>query len=228
MKHNLSARTSVAIIGMPRSGTTIVASFINSLDRATIFGEAGKLPKLFNDPRPFDTRYGRLMMLPQENILKQIEGFAIKHDLLIYGTKNVFDPWVDPTSMDYSEYDHVYVMFRNPRKVWSSMVALNNASGLGMNVDMFIEKHRDFVDFCLSTEKAKPIILDRFRESPIAYMSQQMGIEINGPVVLEQYTGGGDPNAIKDKEVRRKSQRVPDENPALDKAASAYMEVYRL
>ena len=91
----------------------------------------------------------------------------------------------------------------------------------------FIWKYESFVNYCLRMKNAKPIILERFRKDPVGYMSERMGIEISGPLILEQYTGGGDAHAMHDKSVRPVSSRVPDDSPALDRAAAAYMEVYR-
>ena len=229
MKHNLKTRTSIGVIGMPRSGTTIVTSFINSLDRATMWGEAHKI--WGGNDRTLSTRYGDGRLKNGPDVLGQVEAFAIKHDLLIYGTKDVVDAIVtDPiaTYRSYgTRYDHVFVTFRNPRKMWTSIKELGHADGLGMTENDFIWKHNAFVNYCIRFKNATPIILERFRKDPIGYMSTQMGFEITGPVVLEKYTGGGDPHTIKDTEIRRESNRISDPSPALDKACAAYMEACR-
>lgn len=231
MKHNITTRTSIGIIGMPRSGTTIVASFINSLDRATIWGEAHRIVgKTFR--RIMNTRYGTGMLRPNHSVLTQVEQFAVNHNLLIYGTKDVLDSIVtDPIAIYRSygtRYDHVFVTFRDPRKTWASIKALGNARGLRMTENEFIWRHNAFVDYCIRMNNATPIILERFRKDPIGYMSTQMGLEISGPVILEQYTGTGDAHAKYDKEIRPETKRIPDDSPALNKACDAYMEVYKL
>ena len=228
MKHNITTRTSIGIIGMPRSGTTIVASFINSLDRATIWGEAHRVWAR-TSPIMMDTRYGIGVLRNSGDVLGQVKAFAEKNDLLIYGTKDVLDGIVtDPiaTYRSYGwKYDQVFVVFRNPRKVWASMKSLGNASGLGMTEDRFIQKSNAFVDYCIRTNNATPIILERFREDPIKYMSTKMGLEISGPVILEKYSGTGDRGAMHAKEIRPITKRMPDDSPALDRAVEAYMEV---
>jgi hypothetical protein len=231
MKHNIKTKTAIGVIGMPRSGTTIVTSFINSLDRATMWGEAHRVvSKTF--PRIMATRHGTGILMPDMNVLSQVETFADKHNLLIYGTKDVYDSIVtDPvaTYRSYGErYDHVFVTFRDPRKTWASMKAIGHARELGMTEKEFIWKHNSFVNYCVRFRNATPIILERFRKDPIGYMSIQMGIEISGPLIFQQYTGGGDVHAMYDKSVRSVSSRIPDPSLALDEACAAYMEVYRL
>lgn len=202
----------VAIIGMPRSGTTVLASFLNSIDGAMIWGEPhrsrGK-PHAVKMP----SRYGTVILHPEMEILPQLKSYASAYGLWMFGFKEVYDSIMrlDPINLVSSHgnaLDWVFVSIRNPRKNWSSMLAIGHANMLGMDVTGFMRAYKRFIDFSryvnfegaytgVTAPKVFPVVMEKFISNPVAYISSLIGYQIEGAPKLLRYTGGGDPHTIR-------------------------------
>lgn len=227
----LTERIAIAVIGMPRSGTTIVCSFLNSLDRSSVWGEAHRVTWM-QLPRIMPTRYGNGILYPYTEVLGQMKDFAVYHDLLIYGSKDVPDLYIDPIEIveGYGDrLDKVFVVFRNPRKVWKSMCSLGHTSGLGIKEADFIAMYNEYMKYCLQTDNAISVVLERFRNSPKGYMSAKLGYPIVGNSTLLRYTGTGSPHTTRDgTTIHKNNEREEDDSPSLNTATRLYSEILKV
>ena len=119
----------VAIIGMPRSGSTIVTAFVNALDLSSIWGE----PHRSKMTKVFKTRYGDTPLDPKQDRLEQMRKFAVAKGLRVYGFKEVWDMnldvWPAEVASRYgNRLDHILLTIRDPLISYSSMVALGHAN----------------------------------------------------------------------------------------------------
>lgn len=227
MKVNTAGRgiTAVAVIGTPRSGSTIITSFLNSLDGATIWGEPHGYHMSIRERIPFKTRHGDGVLVPGNDVLSQIEKFATEHNLLIYGFKDLWDATkgICPIEIvtDYGgRLDKVLLSTRHPRKTYASMIALGHPDSITAKI--FSDKYVEFCEYCLDNEKCTPIFLDSFRESPIRSVGAATGWTIDGALEMKQYTGGGDPHGMQSSSIMPHDGRGPYTGSELNDATEAY------
>lgn len=223
----------VMVAGLPRSGTTVVASFLNSIEGATIWGEPHRSSGV-SGGIPMRTRYGDANFSPRDGVMDQIETFAAEKGLWLYGLKEVTDSTLGVFPMEIaSKYDDridlVFAMVRNPRKTWASIHAIGHDKGLGWSVDIFADEYIKFANFSLDNNKAVPIVMSRFIKNPRAYMQSKLGFEIVGSSKLLQYTGGGDPATVQPGSIiRNADDRPPYIGPELNAASELYKEVVNM
>lgn len=220
----------VIITGLPRAGTTIVTSFLNSLEGATVWGEphrsAGK-----SKPFTMLSRHAPINFKPDYDIVDQINAYADVHDLWLRGFKEVLDTNLKVFPIDIiSRYedrtDVSLVMFRDPRKTWSSMYAIGHNRGLGISVERFCDMYIELGEFCLEHENSVPVVMSKFISAPVAYMGKKLALEISGAPKLLQYTGGGDPHTIQPGTVIHGADGRPSYiGPELDAASKMYNEI---
>lgn len=224
----------VAVIGMPRSGSTIVTALLNSFNRAAVLGEPHRS---FGKPTvtEFTTRHGSLALKPQIEVLGQIEGFAAEHGLNLFGFKEVLDPLnqVFPIELveDYADrLDYVFVTIRNPRRNYSSLVQLGHARSLKMSPSDFVTDYGMFIDAVIDLihPQIVPVILEKFRVDPLGHIGQVTGWPVSGTYQLKAYAGGGDPHAQVAATVERHDYRPPYAGAELDEADDYYNEALQL
>lgn len=225
------SRMSVMVAGLPRTGTTVVASFLNSIDGATIWGEPHRSQAV---SIPMRTRYGDADFSPIDDVMDQIELFAAEKGLWLYGLKEVMDPTLGVFPMEIaSKYedriDLVLAMIRDPRKAWMSIYAIGHAKGLGWSAEVFANEYIKFTDLILDNNKAMPVVMSRFIRNPKAYMQSKLGLKIAGDLKLLQYTGGGDPATVQPGSViRNVDNRTSYIGPELNAASELYKEVVNM
>lgn len=218
-----SNMTAVAVIGMPRSGSTIIASFINSIDRATIWGEPHHYQAQNNVV--FKTRYGNRVLIKDADVLQQIRDFSAKKDLAIYGFKEL---WNISTNLCPIEVVRHYkdrlqatlVSTRHPRKTYGSLLALGFPKSI--TPEIFSAKYIEFCTFCLENDRCSPVFLDEFRATPMKSVAKATGWEISGELAIKQYTGGGDLLAMGSSKIISHDQRAGYIGEELDDATDAY------
>jgi hypothetical protein len=206
----------VAIIGLPRSGTTITCSFVNSLDGASVWGEPHRGQTRFPDI-PLKTRYGDVALAKTE-VLAHIEEFAKEHDLSICGFKEPLDTYipVDPIEIVQgygSRLDKIMVTIRDPGRNFMSMLVLGHINE--DQIEEYAIHYQRFADFCFVEPRAVPIVLERFVKNPVGYMSDKMGIDIPKGHSLKAYTGSGDQRAMWSREIFPSDDRPRYEHDAI-------------
>ena len=220
----------VMVAGLPRTGTTVVASFLNSIEGATIWGEPHRSKGVSGD-MPMRSRYGETHFRPRGNVVDQIESFADMNNLWLYGLKEVEDPHLGVSPMEIASeqgdrLDLVFVMIRNPRKTWTSLDAIGHSRGLGWSVDIFADEYIKFANFSLNNNKTVPVIMSAFLRSPVVYMQGKLGLEIAGGLRLLQYTGGGDPHTTPlGSVIRGSDNRLEYDGEELDEAEELYRRI---
>lgn len=230
-----SPRQRVAIVGMPRSGSTIVASYINSLDGALIVGE----PFLqVQRPRPtakawptiVPTRYGSLNIPYQASVLDSIDDFAKYKPIQILGFKECMTAAVDVVDLVQHllpVLDLVLVVLREPRKNFMSMRQLTPEGHIPLSVEEFNEWYIRLVDLTyLRTSKIQPLNLDFFRINPALELEDATGWDLAGEHAFRQYAGGGDTSARTAKSVAPVDQRVPYPGDDILPSVDAYEATY--
>lgn len=222
----------VAVIGMPRSGSTIVTSLLNSFNGAAMFGEPHRS---YGKPSPtkFATRHGDLVLRPKEDVLTQITRFALERNLDLFGFKEVFDSsmTIDPLNLVESygdRVDLVFVTIRDPRRNYSSLVQLGHAKSLGLTPEKFVEEYKRFVIELALWKKYVPVILEKFRTGPLEQIRRVTGWEVPGQYKMKQYSGGGDPHAMVATLVNRNDYRPRYIGPELDEADEYYNRALRI
>lgn len=219
------SKMSVFVYGMPRSGTTIIASLLNSIEGATVWGEPHRSSHMIY----MGTRYGNVLMDPGHNILDQIESFATHNELWLYGFKEVFDPALgiflhDLVGRYFEKLDKIIICIRDPRKVWASMAGIGHATELGLRISDFSEAYLRHIDFAFEHPKASGAVLDLILANPIL-LSGVIGVQLHKYDGLRQYTGGGDPHTIQGGAILRSvDARPPYTGHELYNAFERYME----
>lgn len=226
----------IGMIGMPRSGSTIMSSLVNSLDGALVVGEphamvrAQRPPGMSSVPTIIDTRYGTFRMFPGLDVLSQLETIATVastsgngYDIQIVGFKECWVPTVEPIQL-LEHYDnrltHRVVMLRDPEKNYASMMAYQYTIK-GVTPIQFTEQYCELAEYAL-----KPGIgimsYELFRSAPLKALNIATGLEVAGALELKQYAGGGDPLARGSKEIRSWDHREPTKHDDLSPAIAAY------
>jgi hypothetical protein len=219
----------LAIIGMPRSGTTITCSYVNSLDGASVWGEPHRGQTRFPGV-PLRSRYGDIS-LGKGEVLAQIEDFARENGLSIYGFKEPLDTYipVDPIEVasGYGDrLDKILVTVRDPGRNFMSMLALANITE--KQVEEYATHYTRFTDFCFVEKRATPIILERFVKDPRGYMARKLGLPEPEKVSLKTYTGGGDGTATWSREIFPSDDRKRYEHDAVSGLYVDYESVLEL
>jgi len=223
-------RMFLMVAGLPRTGTTIVASFLNSLDEAIVWGEPHRSIGR-RGSFPVRTRHATFNFQPRASIPDQINIFADGNNLWLRGFKEVLDTnlKLDPIDL-IAKYEHEIdlslVMIRDPRKTWSSMLAIGHNKGLGISINEFSDLYIQYAEFCYSWDNVIPIILSNFTANPTSYLKKKLDFDISGATKLLQYTGGGDPHTIQDGTiVHIADNRVPYVGDELDDASKLYERI---
>lgn len=230
LSDSLDKPVAVAVIGLPRSGTTITCSFLNSIEKASVWGEPHRSYRKII-PTRFHTRYGDYDLLPMVDVLSQIKSFAEMKNLVMYGFKEVVDPklGIDPVSLvkDYgARIDRVLMPLRDPRKVYKSMTDIGHAKH--MDPDEFNDRYIWMTEYVLSLPHGGIVDLDKFRLKPAEVMSDALDLSIeqtDSRIKLLQFTGGGDPHTIKHSRIKRKDYRDSWRGAALNSAHKLYLSM---
>lgn len=225
----------IAIVGMPRSGSTIVASYINSINSAMIIGEPflqAKRPRPEGKDWPtiVDTRYGTLKIPYGASVMSCIDEFADGRLILISGFKECMTAAVDVVDLVQKllpGLDLVLVVLREPRKNFMSMRQLTPEGHIPLSVEEFNEWYIKLVDLTyMRTSKIQPLNLDFFRIDPALELSDATGWDLEGNHTFKQYSGGGDTNARTAQSVGPVDQRVPYPGDDILPSVDAYEGVF--
>ena len=203
-----ATRERVLLVGLPRSGTTVVANYLHSLANGFCFlephwevGFYGST-RAFRDPKlrwMFRLRYSPDSPLPMDDavgrVLRRYDVVGIKETYR--GRHYARHESALPNEALLSRYlDAGYRLlpiWREPLAVWNSFRAFPQHKTWAGDLDAFIENYPRFADFAAGTP---PIIYERFAGNPLHEM-QRVGL---GPGVANggiqpRYSRMGDPNA---------------------------------
>lgn len=217
----------IAIIGMPRSGSTIVASFFNSLPKAIIMGELHRA----GVSKAIESRHGSFyadFADPNTSALSQLGAFAEEHGLWLYGIKDVLDNnrGFDPAVLmkEYEEQlDLILVLFRDPRRQWTSIVSLGHKKHIPRTE--FVRRYREAYDSLGG--KYVPFVYEKFIASPVGYARLVTGWDIPDKVPLQQYSGAGDVYARSSKAINKRDSRPAASGRQLDGVARLYSSLLK-
>jgi hypothetical protein len=225
-------RIAIAIIGMPRSGTTIVTSFLNSLDEALIVGEPYRMlrvkrPMNRNLPNIFNSRYGELLFYPDRDALLQIHAYAFKRSLKIFGFKETWTPDIDPIALVKLYGNWIcatFVVIREPRRNYASMIENTPQGHVPVDVSEF---NRAYTRLAESTSEPGfySVPLASFMEDPVAAICKDTGWQISGKIELKQFVGSGDTSARSAKKIYKTDRRRPASGSLLGPSINAYQKI---
>ena len=182
------------IIGLPRSGTTILSNYINSSDKAFCFLEPHweytqhQTTNFFSDEklkRLFFLKYRENESLPLDSAIKRIEkryeytGFKETYRSDVYQS---YDQNLPNSQLLQRYIDRGYKLIpiaRNPLDVWNSLKR-HNPSNKGWTADLndFITCYKDFLNLIGDTH---PVIYQHFLKDPIKEISRKVNLQI-GPI----------------------------------------------
>ncbi len=157
-------------------------------------------------------------------MLAQMESFAREHGLVLHGIKEVWDNYRNSNPIQLvkeyeSRLDLIIVLFRNPKKQWSSMFHLGHTKHFSFSE--FSDKYTEFYN--LLGGKYVQFIYKEFIKDPENYARLATGLDIPDQVKLEQYSGGGDAIALHEKKIWTEDTRIPYAGKELD----SVMEIYQ-
>lgn len=223
----LNNPVTLVVVGMPGSGTTIIASFINSLERSIIFGE----PTRAGSNVTFKSRYEDYRFKPGDK-LEQIIDFGNRHDLLIRGYKEVWNVrhfhLIELVEGQRDKLDIVLTVLREPRRNYSSMMAMNHNRGTkGSTKQYIIYMYTSLADKILNDPLYVPIIYDEFIKDPFGTINTKLCWGVVGQMSLGNYVGGGHNSAMRSHEVKPVNSRPPSKEKGLDKMIDAYNQVLK-
>lgn len=191
-----------AVIGMPRSGTTIVSAYLNAQLGAFIMGEPHSIERMAPVMNPnqsyhiSDTQYGQLRLYQSKPVMEQIEEFAEINGVWLLGFKEAWTPRVDPIRIVESygdKVERVIITLREPRRNYQSM--LLNFSYIPALMAVTFEQHwKALYRYGITNDKAKFVILDQFRADPAGSLQRASGLDIR-PEELRGLPGNGDNRA---------------------------------
>ena len=224
----------IGIYGTPRSGSTILCSFFNSIERCVFVGEPHRSTGILRIP----TRFGDIAM-HIDNCTNDIIAFGRKRSLLMCGYKEVYAPGT-PNLLnevmvdDARRLTFAIGIFRDPIKSYSSVVALGHrARGARnpMSPQEFCGAYRDIYTAVSRASNGILLTYEYFIEDPIGYINTKFPFEISGALnMLPNQVRGGDPHAIKATEIKKVDSRIPyprHRQGELKDAISIYKEVSR-
>lgn len=235
----------VAVIGMPRTGTTIFSRYLSSLGESLIVGEPHRMleesrsssqgPVTF--PIICDSPYGALFLrYYSDKPLDQIIAFAKHHGVsTMVGFKETWSNFVDPIDliMEYSAYQpihRVFVCVRDPIKTYKSILYNTPEDREVLPVERFAFHYIRLAHACnpeispLGDKDVTAIDLDHFRKWPRSYLEDRTGWKIDGPESpttqdgLVMYTGGGDIMA------RAAVTKISPKESSLDREGCSWVE----
>lgn len=222
----------IAMIGMPRSGSTIMSSLVNSINNAMIVGEphamarAHRPERLKHVPTLVETRYGTISISPgYDDILTQLEFYAVQLGVNIVGFKECWVPSVYPIELVESYKNRLtnkVVMVRDPARNYSSIRSLSR-SDADMPIDEFVAKFVALVDYGLRDDVGI-MLYELFIANPLKALKVATGWDVVGVPELEMYSGGGDLKARGSKNIDRYDYREPYQDSRLVPAQLAYRD----
>lgn len=232
----------IAIVGPPRSGTTIVAKYINSIGGVFIVSEPYQAalkprpPRMKFWPTIVETEYGNFGIVPEQDAWDQVKIFAnrVEPGLSVIGFKECQSPIVNAADiagslMDNKEVDRTIVVMRHPRLVFESML-WNTPEGhertTPQELAQMYDELYDLVDNY--PEQTAIIFLDWFRAYPTEEVQKATGWSISGLTIntLDPLPGGGDPTALGSTSVSRIDTQRPSPRRDLDRAVEIYEDMW--
>jgi hypothetical protein len=177
---------------MPRSGTSIVTSYLNSQEGAFVIGEPTWPQKAKKNQLVF-SRYGDFVLDHQKDIFEQLESLATDFDLSMIGIKEAWVPSVNAIQIANKYHDivdSIIITARDPRRTYLSMY--NKFASLGpVSLPLFERHYKALLEYGKETEKARFIVLEQFRKDPVGILRKASGLDIKEVKELHRYTGGG-------------------------------------
>lgn len=219
---------------MPRSGSTIIASAVNSLDDDTlIIGEPHRMaasprpPSMSATPNLIDTRHGLFDLFPTSaidaDVLTQIEVFSKKRGVGKYGFKECLTTEINPIKLvaDYgSRVDFVAVAVRDPRRNYMSVIQSIGHGRGPYDIAAFTDAYVSLINYTW-LQNVSTVILEWFKEDPVKELRRATGWQwIPDKINLCPFPGGGDTYARTSKKINSYERRglylESDIVPALD------------
>lgn len=197
----------ILITGLPRSGTTILTNYINSMENSFCFIEpyweyerTGK-SKFFKDEKLkncYYLKYKKNETLPLDKavdkILKKYDFVGLKETFRSNAYKNIAPEIINENLLRKHKGKYKIIgIVRNPLNVWNSLKSFEkNKSSWAGNIDLFIQNYCNFFKFI---EPNKPIVYENFVLSPKETLKK---ININTKDItniLHRNSGMGDKTA---------------------------------
>ncbi len=230
----------IAVIGMPRSGTTIVSAYLNSQLGALVVGEPHGIEKTAQHRSRLTTlpyrlsltQYGELALYYFKPVLDQIEEFAEIEGVSILGFKEAWTPDINPIKIieeNADRIDRTIITLREPRRNYSSILKHYSLVS-GISAATFENHWKALYRYGVTNDKARFVILDQFRASPASSLQRASGLDIREEDLLS-LPGNGDAVARASTEIRKidrqeKSVRMFPEIERLYRLATVVAENY--
>jgi len=210
------------IIGLPRSGTTILSNYINSSDKAFCFLEPHweytqhQTTNFFNDDklkRLFFLKYRKNESLPLDSAINRIEkryeytGFKETYRSDVYHTydKNL------PNSKLLQRYlDNNYILIpivRDPLRIWDSFKrSTPSKSSWASNLNAFISCYCEFINLI---GNSTPVIYEHFTQNPKKELDLKTTLKLEVITkIIDRKVKMGDAQANKSSRIKNSNQKT--------------------
>lgn len=183
----------VLVIGLPRSGTSIVASYLNSQPNALVVGEPS-WPMLAGKDQIVYSRYGDIHLSHKMDIFEQLKNLSDQIGLQLIGMKEAWVPAVNAISIAQAYYDildGIIITLREPRRNYLSMYYQFASIG-PVAIAMFERHYKMLHQYGKNNDKVRFVILEQFKKDPFNVLQKAVpAIELEELTELSRYTGGG-------------------------------------
>jgi hypothetical protein len=200
------------VIGLARSGTSIVTSYLNSQPNAFVVGEP-TWPQEHNRNQLVYSRYGEIVFNKKADIFVQLAQLASKLELALVGIKEAWTPSINAIRVAdrYTDIvDSIIITVREPRRNYQSM--FDHFASIGpVSSAMFERRYKMLFEYGMNNPRAKFIVLEQFKKDPVGILRKAVNFEIEEVEELQRYSGGGCKNVrtsttVEDKEIREQSE----------------------
>lgn len=192
----------VGVFCLPRSGSTILTSFLNSIDRSVFLSE----PHGRHQPKKkIPTRYGDLLY--GETVMGSLLTFSCQRELTLVGYKEIWHPIQEDRmwailDKDFDHFDLIVTTLRDPLRIYSSISHTELPEKKFNRV--YIEFHEK-----MKSLQAKTVVLDKFRRNPSGHINTVLPFDVPRISLIPRQLQGGDPYAIRADKVDAAETREP-------------------
>jgi hypothetical protein len=214
----------VGLYGMPRSGSTIIASFFNSIDRSFCLSEPFRSRVMLK----LDTEFGPIVIRPKSKIM-DIVSFVQQHEPRIYGWKEVYNRGVPGQfwrimSETLPLLDTRVAVIRDPRRAYASHVALATGGDAWPAREWqaaYLSVYHTLLHF-----NFRFLLFERFLSNPIDHVNETLGLGLYGvPGLVPNQLKGGDVGGMESARIRKEDIRPPYQGDGIEQAESLYREI---
>lgn len=201
MKTNLTHPMTFFILGVPRSGTTILCNLFDALEDGQCFGE----PHWWSYKEAMSSEKYIYGIFQKECLARKLSNPAG-----LFGYKETYKGYYFPDEqlikLHVPQVDFFLIVFRDPVMTHSSQRALGWKEW--DRPDDFNQSYKR-LDELAEHEKGIAIVYEQFVKAPLEYLNERLPFQIEGPLELKP-TGHtfGDPFANRSTEIVKSQRQI--------------------